>query len=92
MPETATAARLFTSQFCCQQPAETQKSSAGGSASVAKSDESKNFKPSHDPTHQMAEAVGFEPTKHCCSLVFKTSSIGRSDRPPLTILVRVGAR
>mgnify|MGYP006946332295 CR=1 FL=1 len=31
---------------------------------------------------KMAEAVGFEPTKHFCSLVFKTSSIGRSDRPP----------
>ena len=35
----------------------------------------------------MAEAVGFEPTKHFCSLVFKTSSIGRSDRPPLSSLV-----
>ncbi|MEO0049257.1 MAG: hypothetical protein RL556_589 [Actinomycetota bacterium] len=34
----------------------------------------------------MAEAVGFEPTKACTSLVFKTSSIGRSDRPPRTSL------
>jgi hypothetical protein len=30
----------------------------------------------------LAEAVGFEPTRHFCPLVFKTSSIGRSDRPP----------
>ena len=35
-----------------------------------------------DSQIKMAEAVGFEPTKHFCSLVFKTSSIGRSDRPP----------
>ena len=30
----------------------------------------------------VAEGVGFEPTMHCCTLVFKTSSIGRSDSPP----------
>ena len=30
----------------------------------------------------MAEGVGFEPTGHCCPLVFKTRSIGRSDNPP----------
>ncbi|VXB61405.1 hypothetical protein PSCLAVI8L_150236 [Pseudoclavibacter sp. 8L] len=30
----------------------------------------------------VAEGVGFEPTRHCCPLVFKTSSIGRSDSPP----------
>ena len=35
----------------------------------------------------MAEAVGFEPTRHFCPLVFKTSSIGRSDRPPQISLV-----
>ena len=35
----------------------------------------------------MAEAVGFEPTRHFCPLVFKTSSIGRSDRPPRQSLV-----
>ena len=29
-----------------------------------------------------AEGVGFEPTGHCCPLVFKTRSIGRSDNPP----------
>ncbi|VXB06316.1 hypothetical protein FRIGORI9N_170042 [Frigoribacterium sp. 9N] len=26
--------------------------------------------------------MGFEPTRHLCPLVFKTSSIGRSDSPP----------
>ena len=30
----------------------------------------------------LAEGVGFEPTGHCCPLVFKTRSIGRSDNPP----------
>jgi site-specific DNA recombinase len=30
----------------------------------------------------LAEGVGFEPTRHFCPLVFKTSSIGRSDSPP----------
>ena len=34
----------------------------------------------------LAEGVGFEPTRHFCPLVFKTSSIGRSDSPPPTIL------
>src|SRR5699024_6493320 len=29
-----------------------------------------------------AEGVGFEPTRHFCLLVFKTSSFGRSDSPP----------
>ena len=33
------------------------------------------------PTSE-AEGVGFEPTGHCCPLVFKTRSIGRSDNPP----------
>ena len=37
-------------------------------------------------THHMAEGVGFEPTRHFCPLVFKTSSIGRSDSPPRKIL------
>src|SRR6185312_4532215 len=32
--------------------------------------------------HTAAEGVGFEPTGHCCPLVFKTRSIGRSDNPP----------
>lgn len=32
--------------------------------------------------HHLAEGVGFEPTGHCCPLVFKTRSIGRSDNPP----------
>lgn len=30
----------------------------------------------------MAEKVGFEPTEHCCSTVFKTASLNRSDTPP----------
>jgi hypothetical protein len=42
---------------------------------------------SEDEQIKMAEAVGFEPTKHFCSLVFKTSSIGRSDRPPIRMIV-----
>ena len=33
-------------------------------------------------TRSEAEGVGFEPTGHCCPLVFKTRSIGRSDNPP----------
>src|ERR1700712_5570171 len=36
----------------------------------------------HLPTRPLAEGVGFEPTEHCCSPVFKTGSIGRSDSPP----------
>ncbi len=38
----------------------------------------------------MAEAVGFEPTRHFCPLVFKTSSIGRSDSPPSHKCTREG--
>lgn len=32
--------------------------------------------------------MGFEPTGHLCPLVFKTSSIGRSDNPPETHALR----
>ena len=34
----------------------------------------------------LAEGAGFEPARHFCPLVFKTSSIGRSDSPPQKIL------
>ena len=30
----------------------------------------------------MAEKVGFEPTEHCCSTVFKTASLNHSDTSP----------
>ncbi len=35
--------------------------------------------------------MGFEPTRHLCPLVFKTSSIGRSDNPPDRNFCRPGA-
>ena len=38
--------------------------------------------PHHTYSPSTAEGVGFEPTGHCCPLVFKTRSIGRSDNPP----------
>lgn len=31
----------------------------------------------------MAEKVGFEPTEHCCSTVFKTASLNHSDTSPI---------
>src|SRR5690606_40309596 len=40
-------------------------------------------------TADSAEGVGFEPTRHFCPLVFKTSSIGRSDSPPVKVHARV---
>ena len=36
----------------------------------------------HPENPKLAEKVGFEPTEHCCSTVFKTASLNHSDTSP----------